>query len=299
MPSSVVHYYFAGEVGKTVSEYAERLIGENRGAYNLGAQGPDVLFYLKFKGEPTLLGEHIHKAAEVFPMFEQSARYVREQDSDALAAFMLGQLCHYASDRVIHPYVYFLEKKLIPYYPANAHKHIHVLIESAFDYLCIRDYMKLKPARYRSSASVKAKKETIKEIARYYSELIAPLFGETLPQKTAEKMILRMRIFFKFCDDPTGIKYSLIRCVEKLIGAPKTISLFVRPKRERVEEDWFNKNRTPFPRYSNQDIMTKETFDELLVRASADATALINDFCGNLKDGAPLNSALYRLNYSG
>lgn len=299
MPSNVIHYYFADEVLKQLSGDIARIIDENRDAYDLGAQGPDVLFYLKFKGEPKLLGEHIHKAADVFPLFEQSSQYLTKNYSDTLAAFVFGQLCHYASDRVIHPYVYFMEKKLLAYYPENAHKHIHVLIESAFDYLCIRDYMHLNTVFYKGADKVKIKPNSRKIVARYFSDLVAPLFNDVLSEKTAEKAIKRMRLFLQLCNDPLKIKYCLIRLVECLMGVSKTISLFIRPRREKKEEDWFNYNRTPFPKYHNQEVMTDETFDELFLRAKSDATALIKNIYDRINNNTPLDKKLYKLNYSG
>jgi hypothetical protein len=84
-----------------------------------------------------------------------------------------------------------------------------------------------------------------------------------------------------------------------MIGAPKTISLFVRPRRERAEEDWFNHNRTPFPKYHNQEVLTDETFEELVSRAKSDAIALINNYSERISEKTPLDKALYKLNYSG
>jgi hypothetical protein len=83
------------------------------------------------------------------------------------------------------------------------------------------------------------------------------------------------------------------------MGVSKTISLFIRPRREKKEEDWFNYNRTPFPKYHNQEVMTDETFDELFLRAKSDATALIKNIYDRINNNTPLDKKLYKLNYSG
>ncbi len=300
MPSNVIHNYFAKQVKKHMDDQTGLFIDDNLQAYLLGAQGPDLMFYLKFEKEPlNLLGEHLHCTDDVCSVFQHSAEYARQKNSDTLRAFLLGQLCHYAADRVIHPYVYFLEQKLLTFYKANAHRHIHVIIESAFDYICLRDYMKVNTVFHKAYKNLNIAKGARLEIANYYSEAVAPLFDMQLAPEKADLAIRLMRLFMRICDDTTGIKYLLLRLGEVVSGAPKAVSAFVRPRRERKKEDWSNHNRTPFPKYSDGAELTCETFEELLERAQKDALALIDNFVLSYAKGLPLDKTLYWRNYKG
>lgn len=300
MPSNVIHNYFAKTVRINLSKDINALIDNNSCSYSVGAQGPDLLFYLKFEKEPLrLLGEYIHKSEDIFTIFKQSADYCKKTQNDSLTAFLLGQLCHYASDKVFHPYVYFLEKKLLPYYKEDSYKSLHVIIESAFDYLCVKNFIKANPIRYKSYKNLNIDKPSRETIAIYYSEVIAPYFNTVLPIEKAERVIRLMRAFLRILDDSTGIKYVFIRLIERLAGSPKCVSAFVRPRRERIEEDWFNHNRTPFQKYSNKEELSSETFEEMLIRAKEEAVGLIENFYLYLIDKAPLDKSLYNSDYCG
>lgn len=215
MPSNVVHNYFAKLVKKNLSDQILSVINIVPDAYSLGAQGPDLLFYLKFEKHPlNKLGSYIHESFNTADIFKLSADYQKKIGSSAIFSFLLGQLCHYAVDSVVHPYVYKREKDMPSFYPKNAHKHIHVVIESAFDYLFLRDYIKVNPNTFKSYKYLNINKEARGEIAEYYSKAVAPFFGIELPPQKAEKSINLMRGFLKFCDDTTGVKYLLLRALE-------------------------------------------------------------------------------------
>ncbi|NCA66491.1 MAG: hypothetical protein EOM87_00345 [Clostridia bacterium] len=300
MPSNVIHYYFAKTVKEELNSDIKAIIDNNSQAFLLGAQGPDPLFYLKFEKEPlNQLGEYIHKATDAHLIFQASADYAKSRNSGTIIAFLLGQLCHYAADAVIHPYVYYKEKDMLKFYPANAHENMHVILESAFDYICMRDNMKVNTVFHKSYKNLNIQAAARKEIAVYYSKLIAPMFNIELSPEKVMGAIKLMRVFLRFCDDTTGIKYLFIRALEIIARAPQCVSPFVRPRREKINEDWMNLNRASFAKYHNEPELTNETFAELLLRAEKDAVKLIVNFYDYISKDIALDKQLYYRNYSG
>lgn len=302
MPSNVVHWYFAKRVYEGLPEAQKRIAEKDLQAYLVGGQGPDLMFYMRFEKPPlNKLGEMLHHSFDTAALFRASADYVKASpDRETVTAFLLGQLCHYALDSELHSYIYHREKDLPSFYPPQAKENIHVLFESGLDYLCIRDYLKEDPGRYMGYKSLNIKDDSRAAIGRYYSSLVAPRFGMNLPPETAAKSIRLMRTFLRICDDRTGVRYGLMRFFEVLTRSPMGISAFVRPRKERKNEDWLNHKRAPSPKYKGRDDETVTlTVEEMGAIAYKKAHNLIENFCGYLDGKNAIDTSLYLRNYSG
>jgi len=137
------------------------------------------------------------------------------------------------------------------------------------------------------------------EIARYYSELIAPMFGMAMTPQQGEKMLLLFKRFMRLTDDHTGLKYHLIRFIELLKGNVRSVSAFIRPKRERKREDWLNRSKNFYLSNRRGTELVNYTVEEMTENAYRDAIALITNFNAFMTLGVPLDPELYLRNYSG
>lgn len=300
MPSNVAHYYFAEKVYQGLPQELQTVICKDKQAFAVGAQGPDLLFYMRFEKPPlNKLGEKLHLSYSTSDLLGKSALYAKENDTDTLSAFLFGQLCHYALDSELHPYVYHREKDLPSHYPKSAAKYIHVIFESGLDYLCVRDCVNHSTALYKSYKNLNLSKTSLSAIGRYYSDVVAPEFGMDLPPKTAERSIKLMRLFLRITDDTTRIKYLLIRGFETLMRAPRCVSAFIRPRKDRPAEDWLNHNRTPYPKYKNKDEADQKTVEEMAAAAHTKAVGLIVNLYGFMKGENDIDATLYTKNYTG
>lgn len=300
MPANILHNYFARIVKDDLPNDIVELIKANEQAYLVGGQGPDLMFYLRYD-EPPLpkLGEMVHYSKRTSEIFAKSGDYVKDNSNKAVFAFLLGQLCHYALDSNIHPYVFHRELDLPKFYTKGAHKYIHVVFESGLDYICLRDMMKVKPHSFKGYKTLDIDDKSRADIAKYYSLVVAPMFDMNLPEDRADYMIRFMRKFMRIIDDRTGIKYLIIRGIEKLSGKPRNITAFMRPRKENVNEDWMNVKRTQFPRYRHEDIKCTDTVDEIILRAKSNAIELVKNFYDYVVNNNQLNEDLYYRNYAG
>lgn len=107
MPAAYAHYRFGQLVLSRLPAEKQKMIQAHRALYDLGLQGPDLLFHYHPLGHDPLkgTGPRMHEApAEAFfrPAGEQLCR---SRDSDALLAYLWGFLCHFALDFHCHPYI--------------------------------------------------------------------------------------------------------------------------------------------------------------------------------------------------
>lgn len=107
MPAAYAHYRFGQAVFSRLPTEKQNIIRAHRSLYDLGLQGPDLLFHYRPLSHDPLKGTGalMHEApAEAFfrPAGEQLSH---SRDSDALLAYLWGFLCHFALDFHCHPYI--------------------------------------------------------------------------------------------------------------------------------------------------------------------------------------------------
>ena len=296
MPSCVVHNYFAKKVLEGLNPEIKEIISKHEQPYLVGSQGPDLMFYLRYEQKPlNELGMIQHQSFNAYEVFKASGGYARGLEDDTVSAFLFGQLCHYAIDKNIHPYVYHREKDLPGYYTKGARKYIHVVFESALDYICIRDFIKGNTRTFKAEISIF--RRSAERNWKYYSEILAPLFNMKMSVEQGEKDDKADRKFMKICDDTTGIKYIIIRGIEKLLGKQEGMPALYGPRRERPDEDWMNikalSEKQEFNRTRNY------TVEEMAKNAYNDALALISNLYDYIKSDKALEKKLYLNNYAG
>lgn len=107
MPAAYAHYRFGKDVLDCLPNIYKKSIEKYRELYDIGLHGPDILFYYKpLSSNPiNKSGNAMHdKPASIF--FSKMADIYKEtSDTEALAAYLYGFICHFALDSTCHPYV--------------------------------------------------------------------------------------------------------------------------------------------------------------------------------------------------
>lgn len=100
MPSTYAHYRFGKQVLARLPEETRRIVQAHRALYDIGLQGPDILFHYKaFSHNPVnRLGHAMHdwSGRRFFGAIEGKA------GSDAAKAYLWGLICHFSLDSVCH-----------------------------------------------------------------------------------------------------------------------------------------------------------------------------------------------------
>ena len=131
MPAIYAHHAFGREVKKKLSGTIRSLIRRYPDYYEIGLQGPDILFFYKFweKNSVNETGYRIHEEpASLF--FNRGRKILQEKGiTGPECAYLCGFLCHFMLDSTCHPYVSEQMEK---------HKVGHVELETEFDKFVLR-----------------------------------------------------------------------------------------------------------------------------------------------------------------
>ena len=141
MPALITHHLFGEEAARLLPEDT-LACEEEMVAFLLGNQGPDPL-YFRFRALPQVNARMHHLALRMHGThalgallsMRASVRPLREGDTRAARAFVLGLLGHYLLDSRTHPFVYAQENALcsMGIGLSDAHHEVHALIEGDLD----------------------------------------------------------------------------------------------------------------------------------------------------------------------
>ena len=289
MPAVVSHYY----LGERVAErFSADCIVKHREAFNLGCQGPDPMFYLSFDKRYKTLGTLMHKG-KIKQLFANMCDYCKETGDAVAKAYLMGFICHYALDKHSHPYV---EYKLVthPKYMPMAETPRHFRLESGMDYAVTVDKYNQDPAVFEKRLLVSADKNTIKRISMMFTSAMVPLFDNEMDVKTCVKAFNRMYKLFKFLHDPKIKKHGFFKVLEKAAGMPLFITTFGTPIADSPDEDWCNKNRTPWGDEGRTD-----TFYDMIDAAEVSAIDMLNAVKAAIASGEELPEKYFDTDYGG
>jgi len=162
MPAIAAHYYFGQEVFKLLPEEIKILIKEHRQAFNLGLQGPDLLFYYKVwkKNEIVDMGHNLHRhPADTF--ISRALKNIKAMPSLDAQAYLLGFACHHVLDSTFHGRI----AQLAP------DGRGHLLLEAELDRQIAEKYLGFAVKKFKRNQLVKVETNDFEWIKLIYPEL--------------------------------------------------------------------------------------------------------------------------------
>ncbi len=160
MPSDYTHLHFGKKLLPLMPERMQTAVKENRELFEIGLQGPDILFFHSPIGNTSVskTGYAMHRASA--KDFFSPARGILEEHSNpsAALAYLAGFLGHYALDSTCHGYI---ENKI------KISGLTHSEIEKEFDrYLMVKD--QADNAELNASKSIIASRKNAEIISRFF-----------------------------------------------------------------------------------------------------------------------------------
>jgi len=162
MPAVAAHYYFGEQVLKLLTGNIKILIKEHRPAFNLGLQGPDLLFYYKpwKKNEIVDMGHKIHREpAGAFIC--RALKNIKAMQNPEAQAYMLGFACHHVLDRTFHGRI----AQLAP------EGREHLLFEAELDRQIAEEYLGCTITKFKRRQLVKIETNDFEWMKLIYPEL--------------------------------------------------------------------------------------------------------------------------------
>ena len=142
MPAFLTHRA-AGE--RVLEKLGDGVIA-NKGAFYLGCQGPDILFFRNYypwksAKDSLRLGIAMHHE-KVRTLFTKGLEYVKaykKKDADELISYFAGFITHYAIDKNAHPFVFG---------KSGSNNNIHHAIEFMWDSYSAKEQWDIEPNEF-------------------------------------------------------------------------------------------------------------------------------------------------------
>lgn len=207
-------------------------------AFAAGANGPDTLFCYevwkkaaKRRYNLPELGERMHE--ERTGAFLQSL--LHHVHTRAQVEYVLGFLCHYATDSVVHPYVYALCKDGMPYAGPGGHGYLEIGLDST---LHAEDTgVSWIPADDACPVPVG---QDLAEITTLLHTCLLEVFGEDIPVEYLADSFHHTHLVRSLFPSRHGVRKLLFRLIEPLFGGKGYILSHVSPcaLRNNLPEEW-------------------------------------------------------------
>lgn len=282
MPAFSAHFLFAKEMMDELQKEADFPIDKN--AVFIGSQGPDIFFFhraLPWQKGKTLrkAGSAMHRAkcGDIIDCFKEYCE--RSENKSIAKSYVYGFLLHYALDRVCHPYVYFIQERIIKKFPKMNQNSVHNMIELSLDSVLLNKKEHTQsPKAFRTDITMNYTEPELKEISKVIAAA-GSLFKEYgITAQDAEQAIKDTRAAQHLLTDASGKKEKFLKRAERLFF-PFTgnfrISAFLRTDDLEKAIKYVNINnrlwKSPF---SGE--FRNESFAQLFELAKADALEMIS-----------------------
>ncbi len=255
MPSTHSHYRFGKDVLALLPADTKAFVEQYRELYDIGLHGPDICLYY----EPMSFNAvkknsfRIHKEY-ADELFKKSAALIEQSSNpNAYKAYLIGFVCHYALDKIFHPYV----EKVISLGEVS-----HTELETDLDrYFMIQD--SLDPMKHFPILHINPSDENSEIIKLFFTELTTEDVKACL-----EGMIEVTKSFHATTQERLGEIYQLLKdnnCFGPMGG------LVMKPEANPVCDKYYS------------------LFDRLYTEAVPFGVKLINEFTAYLTDGTELS----------
>ena len=280
MPAQFTHRILAEAVLRALPASVRRTI-DDLPAYFLGAQGPDIFYFLHIRrGKEKNLGAYFHGIGVYEGLCSLLAA---SKGSDFAFSYAAGYLTHYAADTVFHPFVYGMIEKFNEYEPAWRGRR-HAYIENDLD-----SYFVQKCCGIPVQAYPFPRVERHINVAKLYAVLIR--MSEDSRQRAFSERALcasldRFFRFGRFFTDGNLRRRRFFGGAERTLHVPHLFSSMYR--RPDYDERCLNLSREEWRNPSAPEYVSRESADDLFARAERECVRLLTEFYRAAAEDAPL-----------
>lgn len=283
MPDVLTHILFAERVkDKLADGNIRHFIHDNEKLYNLGAQGPDILFYYKpwnpYGRAIRETGENMHHMKTAL-FFKDAIKLLSKSTGsyyEELLVYILGFLSHYYCDKSIHPYVYSMIKAGCYNFGTGRTKLNHYDIEATMDSrLWLRE--KGMPVTKVMNSGMLNVEPLPDVVADYLSNFIYSALSGIINDFEIRKAVKNMIKIFEILYDPKNKKKKIIN---KL---PLARKCYIDNGFSDVDVLNENKREWAFPNVEGR--VMNMSVEELLQEAIDECVEVADAICGFLENG--------------
>ncbi len=276
MPAIITHDTF----GREVYSGLEEKIGQSKDekdAYLLGCQGPDVLFYgllNPFIREANWFGSALHRyyctqftSALILSTLADKDFY--DEEKIAIAhAYVLGYIMHHELDSKVHPFVYAQQYALcsagVPGLSAQSESEVHVEIERELDELVLSLRRGETIASFDPSERILLASEGVLEvISKMFSFAISVVYNRDVPQNMYRSSVKASRHVQRIIYSTGGVKRNFFGSVETLFRNHSYIRAITHKNNFLTQSIFDNHEKFKWQNPWLENVVSKKSFWDL------------------------------------
>ena len=290
MPAAYIHENIAKTALSKINDVPE-YIKKDMDAFEMGAQGPDFLFYydiLKFwnkDSSPNSLGNDMHNKR--INDFFKTVLPAAKEHGGAAPAWLCGFVTHYAADTTIHPFVYARTDN------SDGSRNLtgHLVIESQFDTWYYRHVQGKKgiPRQVRCAKRMTGIQKA--DVSAVLNLVCGKVYPERpLSKAQAYKAIIDMNRIVSILYSPLKIKQAVFVLIEKIMKKPHGVTRHALPHK-LPEYDFLNLDKETWLNPWDKTLQSDKSFPELFDMAADKAAGYIQTVMGFFDGNISLESA--------
>ncbi len=285
MPSMITHYLLAEDAYFNLNNNLSNIIKDNYQTFSIGSNGPDIFFYYNCfpwldqnKAKEVInYGSQIH-AYKINEFFEALLKNVKLLNNESSIAHTAGLLCHWAMDKVCHPYIF---------YKTNGQplsKYYHRQFESTLDTLVLKHYKHLTPASFKGYKLLVHDDKIADGILKVYQHPLKKVHNLNLTFDEVKRSLSHFYKSQKLLYDPKGTKKKYAEQIEnKIIKFPYAFSSMIVPKDYHINLDIMNESKHVWLHPTTGVKHNESLYDlyELSKKTAIKVLELFNDYLTN------------------
>ncbi len=294
MPNLVTHCLCGLEAVKMIdNKDCKKLIEQNINVFNLGVQGPDILFYYGIwpwspKTKHSSIGEKFH-TSKVNIVFSKMIDYILKQEGtvrNTLTVYFMGFLCHNCLDSITHPYIFYKSGFKTDDDPrTNLYHYYHRRFETSIDVLMCQRLLNKKVHEIRIDRLIGVTVRERDVIGSMYENVISSVFNFNIPGKLIARAIKDMNTVEKSLRDPHGIKKKFVAGIDQLIYGFPLFSSLIFPLQLKDGLDYLNLAKKewamPYDNAHKSNLSFIEMFEEACYKTQRFCQVLYSTITGD------------------
>lgn len=259
-------------------------IRANLKLFRLGSQGPDPMFFHHCfpgdgKGELVKVGKLLHSkrtGSFLAHGFRQLSPVSWSKDWMQLAVWLCGAVCHFFTDKELHPYVNAAEHNWIWSEKGVPVKTSHGEVERQLDVIMWRSAGHGSASRARLSSMCPGPGPWPDPIVNFWVTALFEVYDILITEKMLGEAARDFHRGNSLLYDPHGVKKGLLTWVNELTGGAFHPAKLPHPEIENTEIDWMNHNRRSWFQPELPDTRRTESVDMLIDKAVDGSVNSIN-----------------------
>ena len=198
-----------------------------------------------------------------------------EKDREIALAYFVGFLGHYSLDRTCHPYIYWKTDRM---HKTKDYHAKHVTLETDIDYIMCKKFYKREVSKFPYGELVRLNRNELDVIAGLLSQALNNTFNYIrFNYELAYAALFNFGVVINQIKDKCGNKTRFIGKTErKLMGFEYFTPLFIRDDYRIKNDDPLNNNKCEWFNPWKEEIVSDDSFTELMEMASNRYQRLIN-----------------------